>query len=77
MITREKQILAYPKLFRRQVASGDADALIQLKHITSTWTGSFSTHHVKSHQDKTTPYSQLSPDAQLNFHADALATEAL
>jgi hypothetical protein len=37
---------------------------------------SITIHHIKAHQDRTTPNAQLSLEAKLNIEADKLAEEA-
>jgi hypothetical protein len=82
MINKLEFLDSYPSAQRRVVLDSDWDALKPL-HALLQQTGVIrdklgdQLKHVKAHQDRTTPYSKLSPEAKLNCCADEQATLAL
>jgi ribonuclease HI len=54
----------------------DLHQAIQAIHREQTKLPNITIHHIKAHQDRTTPNAQLSQDAKLNIEADKLAEEA-
>jgi hypothetical protein len=82
MIKKLEFMDSYPSAQRRVVLDSDWDALKPL-HALIQSTGIIrdklkdQLHHVNAHQDRTTPYKDLPPDAKLNCTADEQASLAL
>ena len=53
------------------------DLLISVHMLLELFTTRPTVHHIKGHQDRTTPYDELDPIAQMNVDADSLATAEL